>query len=662
MSIDPLNIRALFEQPGPPAYPFRDDLGQLCWLEALTEEGGRLAIKQQTPLGERIVTPTGFQIRSRVHEYGGQCFCIVEDVIYFNNFSDGLLYRQPLHDEAVPQAISLPADSSTAYADLHYSKSLDAIVAIQEVAGASAVESVNRIVTFSLQQSAPITPLVLVEGADFYAAPCVSDQGDQLAWLEWSNPYMPWDATQLYCAEITQNKSEITLGKTSLIAGDERTSVCQPGFLSDGDLVFAMDSDAVRRDQPENYWNLYLSHHGNIRALTKSLAEFGEPHWIFGQQRWVQLGSGSLLAVRTRNEADVLYEISISDKQTCEHTNGMSRLSQLSVASNTVLGIAHYVDRSPEIFRFQFAEGCLPAKDCVPAEGAQTAEQFQCARGLHTLKSQPQWIDRAIVSQPELLCFPTRDGETAYANYYAAKPLRADMPISLLVLVHGGPTSRADTALSPLVQYFCQNGFAILDVNHRGSTGHGRRYRQKLLGEWGDIDANDIADAIEFAFTQKQHDRDRVFVRGGSAGGYAVLRALTRFPELFRGGACYYGIGNLITLAEITHKFEGKYTDRLIGEVYDPDRAQQTDSKFRTRSPIFDIDRIRSPLILFQGLDDKVVPPQVSREMVETLAENGVKHEYIEYAGEGHGFRKAQTRIDALTREIKFYREILGKR
>ena len=633
---EPLDIKALFSQPGTPSYPFLDDREQLCWLEALTDDGGRLAIKQQTPHGERVVTPAGFQIRSRVHEYGGQCFCIAGAFVYFNNFADGLIYRQYLHDDESPVVVSTSHKGSIAYADLHYCEALNVLVAVQELAGASAAENINRIVAFSLTQTSPTTPQVLLEGADFYAAPHISNKGDQLAWLEWSNPYMPWDETQLYCSALLRSADELDLARAVLIAGGEGCSVCQPGFLSDGDLVFAMDSDAPI-SQPENYWNLYRSHNGNIEPITRQRAEFGEAHWIFGQQRWVQYDVNSLQVIRTRDEVDTLCELDLRNGELLEQCPPASRFSQLSLHSGTLLGIVHYPNRPPAIFRYQSEGACVE------------------------LKTSPEWMQHESVSEPELLCFPTRDGDYAYANYYAAKPLDAQIPISLLVLVHGGPTSRADTALSPLVQYFCQNGFAVLDINHRGSTGHGRVYRQKLLGQWGEIDANDIADAIEFAFTQKQHDPARVFIRGGSAGGYAVLRALTRFPELFCGGACYYGIGNLITLAEITHKFEGKYTDRLIGENYDRNHAQQADSRFRSRSPIFDIDRIRSPLILFQGLEDKVVPPEVSREMVDTLDRNAVPHEYIEYPGEGHGFRQAQTRIDALQREITFYQGILNK-
>lgn len=645
---EPLDIKSLFSQPGAPSYPFCDDRGQLCWLEALTEEGGRLAIKQQISDGERVVTPADFQVRSRVNEYGGQCFCVAGEYVYFNNFSDGLIYRQHLHRDEEPVAVSLAQTKSIAYADLHYCEALDVLVAIQEMAGPSAAENINRVVAFSLAQTLPAEPQLLREGADFYAAPCVSDQGDQLAWLEWSNPYMPWDETRLYCSALSQNGNKLSLVSPRHIAGGEKCSVCQPGFLSDGDLVFAMDSDAPI-NQPQNYWNLYRSHNATITALTAQRAEFGEAHWVFGQRRWVQYDAHHLLVIRSRDELDTLCELNLqSDElnlqsgevnlqsgELLERCEPASRFSQLSLHNQTLLGIVHSPDQPPAIFRYRSGQDCLKRKTA------------------------PEWMAVEYISEPELLCFATRDGDYAYANYYAAKPLHAQTPISLLVLVHGGPTSRADTALSPLVQYFCQNGFAVLDVNHRGSTGHGRVYRQKLLGQWGEIDANDIADAIEFAFSNKQHDPQRVFIRGGSAGGYAVLRALTRFPELFCGGACYYGIGNLITLAEITHKFEAKYTDRLIGEDYDRERAQQADSRFRSRSPIFDIDRIRSPLILFQGLEDKVVPPQVSREMVETLERNGVPHEYVEYPGEGHGFRQAQTRIDALQREIQFYQRIL---
>ncbi len=633
-----LQIKDLFSRPGNPAYPFRDDKGQLCWLEPLTEEGGRLALKQQTVAGQRIITPADYQLRSRVHEYGGKCFCCVGDSVYFNNYSDGLIYRQSLHADTPPVAVVNPGKMRSSYADLFYSAALNAIVAVEEIDAQAGARNQNRLVLLSLDQIEPTTPQVLAHGADFYAAPCVSPSGDQIAWLQWQLPDMPWDSSQLVRANTISDNGECSLDNIETVAGGESTSVCQPGFLQNGDLVFAMDQPGTNPngDNPQNFWNLYRCDNTGVTAITQDLAEYGEAHWIFGQCRWVQAGASSLLAIATRDERDRLIQVDLQTKIQRIIGEPLARLSQLSEAQGIFNCVAEYTDKPASIIDITHA-------------GKVTA-----------LNSPRLWIAQSDVAQAQLLCHPTRDGEQAYANFYPAQGQKGEKKSALVVLVHGGPTSRSDASLSPLVQYFAQNGFAVLDVNHRGSTGHGRAYRQALLGLWGEIDACDIADAISYVVQHKDIDAGRVFIRGGSAGGYAVLRALTRFPELFCGGACYYGIGNLITLSEITHKFEARYTDQLIGETYSPETASLAESRFRSRSPIFDIERISSPLILFQGLDDKVVPPEVSREMVQTLERNGVAHDYIEYPGEGHGFRKAETRIDALRREVQFYEDILG--
>ena len=641
-----LKIKDLFSRPGSPTYPFKDTKGQLCWLEPITEEGGRLALKQQTNSGERIVTPPGFQIRSRVHEYGGKCFCIAGQSVYFNNYSDGLIYRQSLHADLPPVAVVKPGASPSSYADLLYCKSLNAIVAVQEVGRAPNAENLNQLVLLLLDGAEPCGPQILAHGADFYAAPCWSPGGDQMAWLEWDHPDMPWDSSRLVRADVASGNGLVSPGNIQLVAGGKSRSVCQPGFLKNGDLVFAMDQDApdeLPLDQDknigeaQNYWNLYRSDSTGITAITHDAAEYGEAHWLFGQCRWVQTQASTVLAIASRDEMDHLLEINLDSGAQRVLGEPYARLSQLFERDGAAYGIAEYTDQPARIIEV------LPG-------------------GILNMLSSPDlWLPKCDVVQPEWLNYPTRDGERAFANFYPAGSRPAGQKAALVVLVHGGPTSRSDVSLSPLVQYFARNGFSVLDVNHRGSTGHGRAYRQALLGEWGEIDASDIADAIKFVVAGQGVDAGRVFIRGGSAGGYAVLRALTRFPDLFCGGACYYGIGNLITLSEMTHKFEGRYTDQLIGERYTPESAALTDSRFRSRSPIFDIDKIKSPLILFQGLDDKVVPPEVSREMAQTLRGNRVAHEYIEYKGEGHGFRKAETKIDALTREVEFYKEILSK-
>ncbi len=629
-----LKIKDLFSRPGSPAYPFKDDKGQLCWLEPITEEGGRLALKQQTSSGERIITPPGFQIRSRVHEYGGKCFCIVGQSVYFNNYRDGMIYQQSLHGNLPPVAVVEPGALPSSYADLSYSRSLNAIVAVQEVESATNVENQNQLIVLSLSQSRPCLPQLLARGADFYAAPCWSPCGNQIAWLEWNHPDMPWDSSRLMRADVEPDNGLVSFGNIQLVAGGVSKSVCQPGFLKNGDLVFAMDQ-GKNFDEAQNYWNLYRYATKEITAITRDAAEYGEAHWVFGQCRWVQTQASIVIAIASRDEMDCLLEINLDTGAQRVLGEPYARLSQLYERDGAVYGIAEYTDQPARIIE-------------VLPDGTINALSF------------PElWLPKYDVVQSQWLNYPTRDGDQAFANFYPAHTPQAGQKSALVVLVHGGPTSRSDTSLSPLVQYFAQNSFSVLDVNHRGSTGHGRAYRQALLGEWGEIDANDIADAIQFVVAGLDVDTDKVFIRGGSAGGYAVLRALTRFPDLFCGGACYYGIGNLITLAEITHKFEGRYTDQLIGEPYTAESSALSDSRFRLRSPIFDIDKIKSPLILFQGLDDKVVPPEVSREMVQTLKRNGVAHEYIEYSGEGHGFRKAETKIDALTREIKFYKDNL---
>jgi len=276
---------------------------------------------------------------------------------------------------------------------------------------------------------------------------------------------------------------------------------------------------------------------------------------------------------------------------------------------------------------------------------------------MHVLKeSYKMPLDVSHVSKPITIEFPTQDGEHAFALYY--KPLNpnfqqpADSKPPLIVEVHGGPTGRASNTLSLEKQFWTSMGYAIIDVDHRGSTGYGREYRDKLLGQWGMIDAMDVSDGIQYLLKQNKVSQ-KIAIRGGSAGGYAVQRCLTMFPDLFQAGASYFGIGNLITLAKLTHKFESRYLDSLLGASLEEDEGV-----YKERSPINNLENLRAPMILFQGLEDKIVTPEVSREIVKLLGEKGIKHEYIEYEGEGHGFLKKETNIDALNRESQFYREV----
>jgi dipeptidyl aminopeptidase/acylaminoacyl peptidase len=494
-------------------------------------------------------------------------------------------------------------------------------------------ENRNQIVSVNVESSQSV-PSVLVSGCEFYAAPVISQEGDRIAWIEWNHPNMPWDTTRLCQGGLSHNGQGYICDKIESIINQEGASVCQPGYLHDGSLVYAYDSSN------SDWWNLYRYDDGSVTRLTDESAEFGEAHWVFGQTRWVQTGLDVLVAIATDHCGDRLLSIDLNGKSGPILKLSEPGICHLHHCKNKLLCVAMPEDRPGSIVELELSKELLvnvgPQSSPLLKNGYAAPEPVEC---------------------------PTTDGESTWGYFYP--PFNPgfvapdDCLPPLVVMVHGGPTSRTNRSFHPLRQYFTTLGFAVFDINHRGSTGYGHDYRQRLLGEWGEVDCMDIADSIRYLVNQGRIDPDAIFIRGGSAGGYAVLRALTRFPELFAGGACYYGIGNLITLSEITHKFEARYTDRLVGEVYAPESARMPASRYVTRSPIFAIEQIDSPLILFQGLLDKIVPPEVSREVVSLLEKNGVPHAYTEYDQEGHGFRGLETRIDSLEKETTFFKEII---
>jgi dipeptidyl aminopeptidase/acylaminoacyl peptidase len=642
-------IESVFRQPAPPMYPFRVD-DKLCWLETRPQENGRIALMRENPGGEPVcITPASFNIRTAVHEYGGRCFCVIEKYIVFNNYRDGTLYCQLIEPGSMPQPLvsSMESDIRRGFADLVFVKSINTLIAVAETAAAGG-ENSNSIVSILLnrdsghEQVSGAQVAILVDGSDFYANPVVSVDGTRIAWFEWSHPNMPWDQSRLVNADLVFNNAEVSVYDLQVLIDNDNQSVCQLGFLNDATLVFARDGDEC------DYWNLFVYTEGIISRLTHCCMDFGEAHWVFGQRRWVEVSDGKIIAVTTHKEGDAIVNVDRESGHCSVLHQGYSACNHLQRAeTDEVLLVTHFSDRVPEISSLSVQTGNIQPLPKYSQVNTGSVKKPGCSR-------------------PEFISFPTGDGEVAYGYFYppynpAYTPPQNDLP-PLMIVIHGGPTSRATSEYSAIKQYFCALGFALLDVNHRGSTGFGRKFRQSLLGNWGEFDADDIASAIEYVVSRNWVDRNLVFIRGSSAGGYAVLRALTRYPDMFAAGACYYGIGNLITLCRLTHKFEAKYTDRLVGECFNPDTAEQPDSRFVTRSPVFQIDNISSPLILFQGCDDKVVPPELSREVVNLLEKKGVKHSYTEYPGEGHGFRNIQTRIDSLEKETTFFSEVIKQR
>jgi dipeptidyl aminopeptidase/acylaminoacyl peptidase len=619
--------------PAEPAHPFQ--LGdRVYWLQALPEDGGRVVVMGEQEGKDICLTPAPFSLRTRVHEYGGRCFCIYEDQLIFNNHADGRLYVQPLgtgvDGEASPAPLTRKSQRIVGFADL--TPLGNHVVAVMEetVPGG---ENVNSLVAIRVSDK-PSDPVLLASGRDFYAAPTVDSGGQWLAWLEWEHPDMPWDRTRLMRARVS-GAGGLSLEMAEAVVDGVETTVSQPGFLADGSLVFAMDG-------PDADWsNLYRWSGGQFHRLTDEAGEFGEAHWVFGQCRWRQVSENRLLAICSGHGGDKLLSVDIDGDSPTRECLSAAGLSHLFLRDDTLLLVEAPEDRPPHLLRYDPISGVAETVGCAP--GPLLEQGY---------------------SKPRSLCCGSAEGESAWAYHYPPYHPDCRGPAGeappLVVMVHGGPTSRSSPAFHPLRQYFTSLGFAVLDVNHRGSTGYGRRFRQRLLGGWGEVDVTDVIACIDALAGEGRIDPGAVFIRGGSAGGYTVLRALTRFPDQFAGGACYYGIGNLVTLAQITHKFESRYTDRLIGEVFDPVGSLQPDSRYHTRSPVHDMGRLRSPLILFQGLDDKVVPPEVSREVVMQLKQRGIAHGYHEYPGEGHGFRQTGTRVDALEKETGFYRGLLG--
>lgn len=641
-----LDPRQLYSQPPAPQYPAVID-DQLYFLEQRASEGGRSVLVRQQLDGDndatrQTLTPDGFNIRSRVHEYGGKAFLFAGGYAWFNNDTDGCIYKQKLNIEAKPVALSVAGMQDTAI-DFQLTPDGGFLVFVQEHPEEDG-ENENSICVLALHSNSAGHPYRLISGADFYANPVISPDGSQIAWIEWNHPQMPWDGSVLKTAQLQRKQGNLTVDPSSilLIAGGTECAINQLQYSPAGRLFFALDGRDVERGLQSYYWDLYAWDGKSIERITNDIGEFGEAHWIFGQQRYAVLHEDKIIAIRTIDGSDQLVEIDISSSIVSRVVDeSCSSLSQLTrVSSEMAIYTASSFTRATAVHAYS-------------TEHAEV-RQWLAADSL---------LDGGEISIPQHLDYATRDGGRSHAWYYPPQNLcykapAGDLP-PLLVMVHGGPTARCDSALNYQRQYWTGRGFAVLDVNHRGSTGYGREYRQSLQGQWGLIDSMDVADAVNYVIDEGLAHPRQVCIRGGSAGGYVVLRALTLFPDLFCAGACYYGIGNLVTLMEFTHKFEAHYLDGLLGEPYDGSVSDQPGNPYYDRSPLHDLALLKSPMIIFQGLDDKVVPPELSRELIESLEARGIYHQYVEYPGESHGFRKLETKIDALEKEAAFFSKVI---
>jgi dipeptidyl aminopeptidase/acylaminoacyl peptidase len=591
--------------------------GTAHWVESRPTEGGRYVIVTPTANGEvKELTPPGFNVRTRVHEYGGTPYTLSRGALYFSNFSDQRLYVQ--RPGEAPVALT---PEGYRYADCEPDAAGTRLFCVREDHTGKG-EPKNAIVALDAAGSGAGT--VLFDGSDFVAYPRASADGRRMAWIAWNHPDMPWDATTLHVADLTSTGLS---GSTS-IAGGSRESVLEPRWGADGTLYFISDRS--------NWWNLYRYRDKRIEPVFSLEAELASPLWTLGQANYALTGDG---------RAIVRYGVGARD-----------RLGVVDLQSGEITPVdLPFVGLSNLQFVSPNAAAAIAAS---PTEEAAVVT-IDLSTGGHRVLRAPGSLklDPAFVSVAEPIEFPTAGGLTAHAFYYPpTNPEFTAVPREtppLVVKVHGGPTSHSKPELAMATQYWTSRGFALLDVNHGGSSGFGREYRERLNANWGIVEVADVVAAVKYLVDAGRVDGNRVAIRGGSAGGFTVLAALA-FHDVFKAGANYYGVSDLEALARDTHKFESRYLDRLVAPL------PQGRAIYEARAPIRHLEKFNAPLITFQGKEDKVVPPDQSRAIVTALKSKGVPVAYIEFEGEQHGFRKAETIVRSLESELAFYGQVFG--
>jgi len=595
----------------------------IYWIEGRPSEGGRNVVVRLANGLREDVTSAGFNARTRVHEYGGGDYTVHDGVAYFSNFADQRLYRQRAGEE--PKAIT--PEAALRYADAIVDPARRRLICVREDHRLSDREAINTLAAVPLNGGEQI---VLAEGHDFYATPRLSPDGRKLAWLTWDHPNMPWDGTSLWQADVTDDGS---LANPLLVAGGPAESIFQPAWSPDGILYFVSDRTG--------WWNLYRARDGGAPAepLYPMPAEFGMAQWVFGLGTYAFVSPTTMICSYTRDGRALMARL---DTRT------------MTLTPLEVTGTLLYPSHS----RIVAGNGAVVFGAASPTQ-PHAIVRYDLATGETTIlrRSTDLAIDDGYISIAQPIEFPTEGGLTAHGYFYPPRNRDYAAPDGelppLIVLSHGGPTSATTDDFNLARQYWTSRGFALLDVNYGGSTGYGRAYRQRLNGQWGIVDVDDCINGARYLAEQDLVDGDRLIIRGGSAGGYTTLRAITS-RDVFKAAASHYGVSDAEALAVETHKFESRYLDNLIGPY--PERRDI----YLERSPIYMADRVTAALILLQGLEDKVVPPNQSEAMFAIVRDRGVPTAYLAFAGEGHGFRQAQNIKRAMEAELYFYGRVFG--
>ncbi|SDP39406.1 Dipeptidyl aminopeptidase/acylaminoacyl peptidase [Klenkia soli] len=593
------------------------------WAESRASEGGRTVLVRRAPDGTTTdLLPAPWNARTRVHEYGGGAWTVGGGAVFFTDFADQRLYRVVPGADPEPLTTAPEITAGVRYADLSVTPG-GQVLCVRETHTVSgdAAEVVHEVVAVAPDGAVE----VLVGGPDFVSDPRLGPDGS-LCWLQWQHPDMPWDAAQLVVRGAE--------GAETVVAGGGGESVVQPSWSADGSLLFFADRTGV--------WALYRWRPGGSpELLLDPGSDMAGPQWVFGASRYAELPDGRLVVAHGRDGADRLAVLEPGGPRELDTRYGS--FAQLRAAGTAVVCVAGGPTSKAEVVRVDVAGG-----------------------EVEVLRPAPQDVDEAWFSRPEHVAFPTTDlDDITEAHALVYPPTNPDVTAPdgelppLVVVVHGGPTAAASPVLTLAVQYWTSRGFAVADVDYRGSTGYGRAYRDALQGRWGIADLDDVVAVVRYlssddAPAHLRVDPARAVIRGGSAGGYTTLAALTFRPGVFAAGASHYGVADLAALAADTHSFESRYLDELIA----PWPAGE--AVYAERSPIHHVDALATPLAVFQGSEDRVVPPEQAEMMVAALREKGVPHAYLLFPGEQHGFRRAENIRAALDGELSFYAQMLG--
>jgi dipeptidyl aminopeptidase/acylaminoacyl peptidase len=609
------------------------DGDDVVWSESRPAERGRTTLVRGTGGRTEELLPGAWNARTAVHEYGGAAWWTHDRVVWFSSWEDQRLYRRdPDTKRFEPLTPEPEVPRGDRYADGSLSADGQWIVCVREHhrrGGRGAIDVTNELIRLAAHR--PSSPEVLVSGPDFVSNPRFSADGARLCWVEWDHPNMPWDGTRLVARELGT-------GQETLVAGGDTESVLEPEWQPDGSLIFISDRTG--------WWNLYRwsPDSGRIEALTElDDAEIGEPQWVFGVSRYAVLGDGELVFARWRNGFDGLA-VRLPDGAVADLDLPFTMVRDLTLAGDdSVVVVAGTPTEEASVTRVTLGSG----------GSIEHIETLRPPRDLRELGVEPSYL-----SIPEPISFPSAGGRTAYGLFYSPANPRYrgsddELP-PLLVSVHGGPTGCARPELDLSLQYLTSRGFAVIDVNYGGSSGYGRGYRDLLQRSWGIVDVEDTMAAARWLAEQGRVDRGRLCVAGGSAGGYTTLAVLARDETPFAAGADYFGVADLEALATETHKFESRYLDNLVGPY--PEAREV----YIERSPIQHVDAFSHPLLVLQGLEDEVVPPNQATMIVEALKAKGVPVAYVAFEGEQHGFRRKENIRRAIESELSFYAQVFG--